>query len=180
MSYGTSFVSSYLPGIERNLNWNIVILLIIIIIIITTIITFTLASFNTEVWWRNSPTNSSSSVASTREHLNCFQWLGKGNVCRLIAACPCCFFYFASLTLTLWRWRRCVPTKSPAFSKLHGVNIQETVPFIFTAVKTSNSILPRFGEGLFMTYKTDFGLDVSIYCTLYIHNSWLQTILRYR
>jgi hypothetical protein len=30
--YGTSFVSSYLPGIENNLNWNIVVLHIIIII----------------------------------------------------------------------------------------------------------------------------------------------------
>lgn len=134
MSYGTSFVSSYHPGIESNLEWNIVIL--IIIIIITTIIIYALASCKTKVWSPNLPPNSSSSVASIREYQNCSQWLS--NICRLIAACPS-VFYFAWLTLTFWIWRRFIPAKSPAFSKQHGLNIQENVPFIFTVVRTSNS-----------------------------------------
>jgi hypothetical protein len=35
-------------------------------------------------------------------------------------------------------------------------------------------------RGLGVTYKTGFGLDDWIYCTLYIHNSELQAIQRYR
>jgi hypothetical protein len=31
-----------------------------------------------------------------------------------------------------------------------------------------------------VTYNTGFGLDDSIYCTIYIHNSGLQAIERYR
>jgi hypothetical protein len=34
--------------------------------------------------------------------------------------------------------------------------------------------------GLFVTYKKGFGLDDWIYCNLYIHNSGLQAIQRYR
>jgi hypothetical protein len=35
-------------------------------------------------------------------------------------------------------------------------------------------------RGLRVTYKTGFGLDDCIYCTLYIHNSGLQAVQRYR
>jgi hypothetical protein len=40
---------------------------------------------------------------------------------------------------------------------------------------SENNILSRVGH-LCMTYKTGFGLDDSIYCALYIHNSGLQAI----
>jgi hypothetical protein len=40
-------------------------------------------------------------------------------------------------------------------------------------------MMSRVG-GLRVTYRTGFGLDDWIYCTLYIHNSGLQVIQRYR
>jgi hypothetical protein len=43
-------------------------------------------------------------------------------------------------------------------------------------VSRSATMLSRVG----VTYKTGFGLDYWIYCTLYIHNSGRQAIQRYR